>query len=276
MNYILLIDLETTGLNPKTDKIVEIAWILTDSDYNIINSSSHLISTYSKYTNTESYNINKISKKQLLNAGIPIEASIAPLYHLMKRNDIIVTGYNIGFDLYFLYHELLTLNIEPIVPLCFDILPLVRKKVTNTDDHKLRTIYNHLFGEEDTNFHRAYSDVMASLRILKKLITNFQLNEVLLFQSNKEYLYSFILKMMNDKKEIEAYYYLKDSVKRYILRPYMVNKNILEAYDVEAKFIKKYTLNNILFAKSTGYIFITPDYAAIESYDEISLGTSSQ
>ena len=159
----VILDLETTGLNPDKDRIIEVAIVKCRN--------GAVVSTY----------------QQLINPGIPIPAASTimngitddmvreqPQIHEVIReifnriNGELVCGYNLSFDLRFL-SDAFTSHMLAIDRLkVLDVLTLV-KCVTDPAyllDRKLTTIKECL--DIDTQSHRALDDCLATLEVMKE------------------------------------------------------------------------------------------------------------
>ena len=149
------IDIETTGLSPSKDRIIEIAAIRFDAGKTV-----------------EEF-------KSLINPGVPIPHKIkqltgitdgmvsnAPLIELVYKQfldfagDSKIVAHNARFDLGFLhnYGKRFGYTLENKV---VDTLLLSRKKLPNLKNHKLQTLIRH-FKIPVKSKHRAYSDCYAA------------------------------------------------------------------------------------------------------------------
>lgn len=95
-NEVIVVDTETTGLNPETDELLQVSII--DGDGNT------LFNSYLKPVNTNSWDeamaVNNITPKMVEKA--PTSAEIYPaLVHIIESAKVII-GYNVNFDLKFL------------------------------------------------------------------------------------------------------------------------------------------------------------------------------
>jgi DNA polymerase III subunit epsilon len=99
-NYTLL-DIETTGLNPYRDHVTELGAIKV-RDNEIVDQFSQLV-VYPRSNHVPAFitKLNGITEEQLLEQGMPIKEAMT-LFRQFIGRDIII-GYNVNFDLNFLY-----------------------------------------------------------------------------------------------------------------------------------------------------------------------------
>jgi len=149
-NYIIF-DLETTGLNPKDDKIIEIG-ALKYQDNNLIDSFSILINPKEK-----------LSKKIIEITGITDDMlkdcdtidNVLPKF-LNWIEDYTLIAHNGSFDLGFIENKIKELNLEMINNKNIDTLYLSRKYITNIENHRLETLKKYFNLNYDS--HRALND----------------------------------------------------------------------------------------------------------------------
>lgn len=149
-------DVETTGLSPVTDRIVEIGAVLF-VDGKPINSFSTLVNPQIKISESAS-NINHITNNMLATA--PLENEVYPnlAVFLGKALDgaIILCAHNASFDFNFLCNTLSRLGFDANIRYV-DTLGLSRKHVKDLENYKQNTVAKH-FGLVNSDPHRAYSD----------------------------------------------------------------------------------------------------------------------
>ena len=163
-NYII-IDLETTGLNPEVDEIIEIG---------AIKMTGHVCADiFSSLVLTEK----PISSSVLSLTGITnemIKDTGAPLYDVLLRlssflGSLPIVGHNIDFDRSFLLNSCAKCGLPLIVNRCVDTMNLARKLVKDVENHKLNTLAER-FGIDQTRSHRSISDCETTGRLYRKLI----------------------------------------------------------------------------------------------------------
>jgi DNA polymerase III subunit epsilon len=165
-----LIDIETTGLDPKYDEIIEIAAIKV-VDGTIVDKKSSLIKP--------NYPVDEFIAKltgitnELLTSA-PLLEDILSEFSSFWKNDILI-GHNVNFDINFLYDNSIAFYSIPIRNNYVDVLRLARKLLPELKNHKLATLKNH-FGIVQNNQHRALIDVEDTLNILNELQKIYQLN----------------------------------------------------------------------------------------------------
>lgn len=163
--YIIL-DVETTGLNPATDKIIQLSAIKystqgipTDTYDTYLNPGVHIPS---KITN-----ITGISDEMVQNT--PISDQIKDQF-LSFISDFLLVGYNISFDLRFLAAEFGDfLNDREYV----DALPLARRFLC-CSDYKLSTVAEECGFSPDNGFHNSLVDCEAVAAVLSYLDMPFE------------------------------------------------------------------------------------------------------
>lgn len=151
-SYISL-DIETTGLNPVTDRITEVGavkienGVVVDSFSTLINPIVPIPSDISKLTGI--YNEDVMNEKTF-------EEIASELYKFIKEG--IILGQNIKFDLSFLYHSFKRCNIE-LNNDYVDLLTTSRKLSPELESHRLGKVAEHL-GVSYAGAHRAINDAL--------------------------------------------------------------------------------------------------------------------
>lgn len=157
-----IIDLETTGLNPKTDRIIEIAILLFDGQ--------ELTGTFSSLVNpgvslpAQIMRLTGITDQQLLEA--PSFCQIARKIVQLTQCCILV-GHNVRFDYGFLRQEYQRLGYNfSRKLLCTE--RLCRKRYRGLPSYRLSRICRFLNIERNGQ-HRALADAQVTLTLFKKL-----------------------------------------------------------------------------------------------------------
>lgn len=164
-----VVDFETTGLNPETDRIVQLAAV-------IINGEGHIVDSFDTIVKPESpteyqhgaEHIHGISAEQV-SGGMPLRIALEQLWSITSGN--VFTAHNAAFDLGFLHAESERVGIEGRVEFHIDTLELARR-TTGTDTarrHNLFALCEH-YGIERDRVHDARSDATATAQLLMHLI----------------------------------------------------------------------------------------------------------
>ncbi|MCL2234174.1 MAG: exonuclease domain-containing protein [Firmicutes bacterium] len=162
-NEFCVFDLETTGLDPKTNKIVEIAGVRV-KDGEIVETFSTLIDPEFPIP-SESTKIHGITNDMV--KGMPTLEQVLPDFYKFSFGTTLVAQ-NIGFDLSFIKHHGKPLNIYFDNP-TQDTLTLAHKYLKGLTNYKLGTIAAHL-GIPLTNAHRALDDTIATAQVFLKIM----------------------------------------------------------------------------------------------------------
>lgn len=147
-----IIDIETTGLSPVHDEIIELAAIRIEK--------KEIIDTFSCLTKPSCKISEFISSltgitNEMLTSAFEL-GSILPAY-LDFIGDNILVGHNIHFDINFIYDNSLKLLNQPLRNDFVDTLRLSRRLMKSLDNHKLSTIAK-VFGIDCNHSHRALND----------------------------------------------------------------------------------------------------------------------
>lgn len=173
MRNIVALDLESTGLNIKTDQIIQISMIKIDNNYNIVDRYMTYVQPVAPYTITLSaYLKHKIIPKML--ADKPFFKDIAPkILDFVKGCDLL--GYNlIKFDLPLLYNEFKKIGIVwdfSNYHVYDSYLEEIRRN-GNSLEMTYERYYGKKFEESGLTAHNAESDVLATIEIYKKQNSN--------------------------------------------------------------------------------------------------------
>jgi DNA polymerase III epsilon subunit family exonuclease len=157
-------DLETTGLNPTTDSIIEIGAVkvsngrITDS-FSMLVDPGHCIPP-------DATKINGITDEMV--KGAPGISEVLPAFMRFAGDDVLVAHNAYSFDIKFLLAAAYDIGIginNPIV----DTLPLCRKLYPDFKNHKLGTVARELCIEME-NAHRSLCDATATAQIFIKCL----------------------------------------------------------------------------------------------------------
>lgn len=163
-NYVV-IDIETTGLTPLYDEIIEFAAIKIEND-SIVDSYSTLIKP-SQPISSFITSLTGITNELVENAP-KIENVIDNIISFIADKTIV--GHNVSFDINFLYDNIYELSAKKLTNNYMDTLYLARKIIPNIENHKLTTLKQY-FNISTEKSHRAYDDAYACYTIYESLKT---------------------------------------------------------------------------------------------------------
>ncbi len=149
--YVVL-DLETTGLSPEWDSIIEIGAIKVENDV-IVETFEQLINPGFEISDFIQ-NLTGITNEML--SSQPSISDVLPDIESFVENNIIV-GHNVNFDINFLYDNFEYYMNKPFTNGFIDTMRISRKVLPGLDHYRLTDIVYEL-GIEGSNFHRALSD----------------------------------------------------------------------------------------------------------------------
>lgn len=148
----VVIDLETTGLMPDFDEIIEIAALkiengnITDTFQQLVKPESEIGSFIEKLTG--------ITNEMLSTA--PKINEVLPLFDKFI-GDSIAVGHNVNFDVNFLYDNYVNVLDKPFSNNFIDTMRISRKIYPTLPHHRLKDIVQHL-GIAENGYHRALKD----------------------------------------------------------------------------------------------------------------------
>ena len=164
-----VVDFETTGLNPETDRIVQLAAVIVNGDGDIIYSFDTIVRPENpgEYQHGAEH-IHGISAEQVSN-GMPLRIALQKLWDISAEN--VFTAHNAQFDLGFLHAESERVGIKGRVEIHIDTLELSRRisGADNTRRHNLFALCEH-YGIERDKVHDAKSDATATAQLLVHLM----------------------------------------------------------------------------------------------------------
>jgi DNA polymerase-3 subunit epsilon len=149
----VVVDIETTGLSPKTDDIIEIAAIKCRSDKPVEEFSSLI--KISRPLPRHIIRLTGIDDKMLATAP-PARDVIAAFYDFAKGETLL--AHNANFDINFLYDAIKSTLGEDFNNDFVDTLKISRRQNAHFENHKLGTIAKN-FGVISETQHRAMADV---------------------------------------------------------------------------------------------------------------------
>ena len=162
-NKYIAFDIETTGLDPMYDEIIEIGAIKIENGKEI--------ETFNTLIKPE-YEIDEfiteltgITNEMLKNAP-PIDEVLPKFMTFIK--DSIILGHNVNFDINFIYDNLINEDMYPITNDFVDTLRLSRRLLPELKHHRLSDLANY-YKIDTTGSHRSLKDVRITIEIFKKL-----------------------------------------------------------------------------------------------------------
>lgn len=164
-NYVCL-DLETTGLRPTGDWIIEIAayrvrcGAVTDRFVSFVRPGE--ISKVSSFITQ----LTGITREMVMDAPLPEE--VLPALFDFIGEDMVV-GHNTCFDMNFLYDGAVKANLEPIGNDFTDTMRISRRKNKELSNHRLGTVAEYL-NVVPTGAHRAAADVVTTVRCYELMV----------------------------------------------------------------------------------------------------------
>ncbi len=161
----LVLDIETTGLSPRTESIIEIAAIKVDGEtLEIIDTFEYLIEIN---RNVPSFitNLTGITNAMLEESGIPLSMALKLLKEFAE--DLNVYAHYAPFDKGFIRTNLNNHSIDYIETEWFDTIKLFKQKWPDRKTYKLESLIIDfdLATKED---HRGLSDAKHTLELMKK------------------------------------------------------------------------------------------------------------
>ena len=159
------IDLETTGLNPKRDRIIEIGAVKV-RDGKVVETFQQLIDPKQQLEERVE-ELTGISSKEL--EGQPTIQEVFPALQEFLGEDVLL-GHRVLFDCSFLKRTFTNEKI-PFERKGIDTLKLARQFVTDCESKKLESLCKHYGIKQQA--HRALSDAQATVELYQKLVKEY-------------------------------------------------------------------------------------------------------
>lgn len=158
-----VIDIETTGLDPQYDEIIELSAIKV-RDGKVVEEYSTLVKP--QYTASEFITVlTGITNDELENA--PELHEVLDGYMSFLGDEIIV-GHNVNFDINFLYDKYRDLTSKEFSNDFVDTLRLARFLLRDLPHHRLLDLVEY-YGISDVVEHRGFADCVVTLGVLIRL-----------------------------------------------------------------------------------------------------------
>ncbi len=155
-------DVETTGANRNTDRVVEVAWLEIDENLNILDRQHSLIDPQMPISASAS-GIHGITAADVAEAPTLAEFfdEVLPAGFFGPEDEVCLIAHNVPFDRGFL---------QPHMPITLELctLRLARRVFPDAENHKLATLM-YLLGLTRGKSHSADGDVETCLDLLRKI-----------------------------------------------------------------------------------------------------------
>lgn len=184
-NYIVAWDVETTGLNPKEDFIIQLACVKFDKKTgSILKTNKWYIKPAHAYTiSPKAQEVHGLSKEFIEENGVYFKDIVAEFFEMISDADLLTYNGN-SFDIKFLNEECKRWGIE---------LPIYGKKFYDSfsmecrfNPRNLSAVYEKYMGHVFENAHDALSDVMATVKVFQAQMKtqNLTYDDIDQFQEN--------------------------------------------------------------------------------------------
>ena len=159
-----VVDIETTGLDPDSDSIIEVA-ALRVRDLQAVEAYSALI-RIGRPLPESIVQLTGIADRALAESGIPLDEALRALVEFVGEDVLLI--HNASFDLAFLEKGLARLGLPTLNNKSLDTCRLARKAFLNVPDYKLSTLARY-YNIEQSVQHRALDDCRTALAIYKAI-----------------------------------------------------------------------------------------------------------
>jgi len=160
----VVFDLETTGLSPYKDEIIEIGAVKVDKNGQIVATFSTLVKP-TKPVSEFVQNLTGISNEMLADA--PSIYTALPEFAFFA-GDAVLVGHNVTFDIAFVQQKAKIYSDIDFLNPYIDTLPLARKVYPGLKNYKLQELIKK-FDLKTFAAHRALADVVATQQLYELL-----------------------------------------------------------------------------------------------------------
>ena len=162
-----VIDLETTGLQPSSDEILELGAVRVRGG-KVQDTFSRLVITQTPVPK-EILSLTGILSESLQVDSIPLATALQEFLAFIGHDTLL--GYNLAFDMRFLSVACSRFGMAQPTNRCKDVMALARRKLRDVPNYKMETLIRH-FSLGDACPHRALQDALLLHEIYVKLKRN--------------------------------------------------------------------------------------------------------
>lgn len=157
-----MLDIETTGLSPYRDRITELGGVKVRNNQ-IVDQYSALVK-FPKNNRVPAFitKLNGITEQQLVEHGIPAEQAIKEFREFI--GDDVIIGYNVNFDLNFLYDLSQKYKLPPLNNDYVDVLRLARTYYPHERHNRLLDCMKRA-GISQTEEHHGLADSLDTIKV---------------------------------------------------------------------------------------------------------------
>ncbi len=185
-NNVIVLDVESTGLNTVSDDIIQIAAIKYGKR-GVLDQLDILVKPTKEVG--DSFYVHGFSDDQLSKEGLDPKEALKILLDFVQ--DSVIVGHNINYDMQIINSSLERYDYLPIKHACiYDTLDLAYKVYPNLENHKLITL-SELIKTKTAPSHNAMNDILATSEILTHFIERIKQKDAERLQKIEE-IYSYI------------------------------------------------------------------------------------
>lgn len=162
LENVVVFDVESTGVDPTSDEIIQIAAVRLRKDGTVKGKFNRLLRATKSVGTSEL--VHHISDEKLQKEGQE-PAQVLREFCAFAQGSVIV-GHNVTYDLTILHHELMTLGLPQLdYVIYYDTLDIFRRFYPNLPNHKLEYL-GEFCRVHHKSSHDAFDDIMATAEIL--------------------------------------------------------------------------------------------------------------
>ena len=259
-----VLDLETTGLSAKTEKITEIGIMKIQN--------GEVVDEFCEFINPEKpipkrvQEVTNITDEMVANSPT-IDVLFPKVLDFIK--DSVLVAHNASFDIGFLKNVAKNLGYE-FDYTYVDTLPLARKLYPELKKHKLGKIAEHLKIKVEVA-HRALDDVDTTVKIIKEMMKTLK-------ERGAKKVSDIALKCEDEKAKAEEYKRLKPYHAIILAKNYVGLKNLYKLVSIShlKYFFKKPRILKSLYKKYSEGLILGSACEAGELYQAIELGRTDE
>lgn len=164
---IVSLDIETTGLNYNSDKIISIGaqkgnGEQSETFYRLIKSDDIVVPKKIEA-------VTKLNRQTLDEQGVPLKQALKELTDFI--GEAVIVGYNVQFDMSFLRDAYMSTGQRVPLNTVKDIMPIIKNKRPFLDNYRLESVLKE-YDIVNSHPHNALSDAKATMILARKLIEN--------------------------------------------------------------------------------------------------------